>query len=151
MNKIIVRRSTVGWIVFAITGLAGMIYEYVRASHHINGLVIVCFVVFASSVLQLLITAPRVIIDDKGISALALGKRKFLWQEIRSAEFKYINRSGDVITLILHDNTRHQFMLMGVDPSSEQIYAEIIANIREHGVGAASQAEVESEDDDDFT
>jgi len=151
MNKTIARRLTSGWLIGVVFGLAIMVYEYVRANHHINGLVVVGLVVFASSVLQLLITAPRVIIDDEGISALVLGKRKFLWKEIRSVELKRKHRSGDVITLILHDNTLHSFMLFGVDVSSEQVYAEITANIREHGVGAASQPEVESEDDDDFT
>ncbi|CAN5438021.1 hypothetical protein BH10CHL1_BH10CHL1_02980 [soil metagenome] len=134
-----------------MTGLAGMVSEFIHANYHIDGIVVVCFIVFASSVVQLLITAPRVIIDEEGIFALALGKRKFLWKEIRSAEFKYMHRSGDFITLVLHDNTRHRFMLMGVNPSAEEIYAEITANIREHGVSAVTQPEAESEEDDDFT
>ena len=150
MNKIIVRRSIGGWLIGAALGVVIMLSEYVRMNYPFTGIAVVGFVIFISSVIQLLITTPRVIIDDEGISALSLGKRKFFWKDIRSAELKTGYRSGDVITLILYDNTQHSFILSGVNISTEKIYSEITANIREYG-DISNQSATENEEEEAST
>lgn len=153
MDKIIVRRSIGAWLIFAAIALFCIIQGITRLNHHASGGYLLIFIgafVFVAAVIQLLITAPRVIIDDEGISVLVYGKRKIRWEDIRSAEWKDVPRSFPRITLILHDNTRLPFTLSGVNVSSEQVYAEITANISEHRVTTASQPETENEVDEDF-
>jgi hypothetical protein len=147
MNRIIVRRSTGGWLIGVALGLAIMVAEYVRSDYHVNGIAIVGFIVFISSVGQLLITAPRVIIDDEGVSGVWLGNRKIPWEKIRRAELKYVPRGDPVITLILDDNTRRPMILGGVTVPPEEIYSEITAYIREHQPSTAGEVESENEDD----
>ena len=154
MDKLIVRRSTIGWLIFAAIALFGVTQGIVRLNHNTRGgypLVIISGLVFVAAIVQLLITRPRVVIDNEGVSAIVLGRRKFLWKEIRTAELTHKHRSGDVITLILYDNTRYSFMLFGVDVPSEDVYTEIMVNIHNHKVGLANQDEIKSADDNNLS
>lgn len=127
-----------------------MVSEFIHTNYHINGIIVVCSLVFISSLVQLSFTRPRVIIDEEGISAVVLGKRKFLWKEIQRAELMYIHRSGDKITLVLHDKTRHSFTLFGVNVSSDEVYYEINEHIRRYGVNATEQEQTESQADKEW-
>lgn len=146
MNKIIVRRSIVGWLIFAGLGLLIMINEYVSANYHFNGIALLGAAVFIASLVQLLFTKPQVIIDEEGVSAVVLGKRKFLWKEIREAELRHMHRSGYKITLTLHDNSQHSFILFGVNVSAHDVHSMITNNIRKFGCNIAKQSEDQDED-----
>lgn len=119
-------------------------------SHERSGypLILIGTIVLVSSLVQLLFTRPRVVIDDEGIAAVVFGGRKFLWKEIKRAELKYMHRSGDKITLILHDNSHHAFTLFGVNVSADEVYFEIQQRIRKYGRHADEPAEVGVDDDD---
>lgn len=148
MNKIIVRRSTGPWLIPAGVGFAIMVSELIHTNYHINGIVLISAFVFISAVVQLLLTKPRVIIDEEGIAILVY-RKKFLWKEIQKAELQYGHRSGDKITLIFHDNQRLPFTLFGVNLSTEEVYAEILSQIRKQSGNVESQEETWSEDDGD--
>lgn len=150
MNTLVVRPSIVGWLLWAALSLMIMVSEFIHTNYHINGSIVICALVFISSLVQLSFKQPRLIIDEEGISAVVLGKRKFLWKEIQRAELKYIHRSGDKITLVLHDKTRHSFMLFGVDVSSDEVYYEINEHLRKYGVNATEQAQTESQADKEW-
>jgi hypothetical protein len=147
MGKLIVRRSTGGWLIVAAIGLTIMVSEFIHSNYQINGIVCVGFIFVVSAVVQLLLTGPRVIIDAEGISGMWLGNVKIPWEKIQRAELKYVPCGDPVITLILDDNTRRPMILGGVTVPPEEIYSEITAYIREHQTSTADEVENEDEDD----
>ena len=144
MNKKIVRRSTAAWLIAAVFALFCIILGISRISKHTNGgfQYLSAGIVFGLlSLVQLLITAPRIITDDEGITGILVGNVKIPWKKIRDAELKYVPRSSTVITLLLYDNSKRPMMVDGNDASAEEIYSEITWHLRVHGRDAALHAE----------
>jgi hypothetical protein len=101
MDKIIVRRSTVGWLIVMAIALSCIIRGVTRLNHHASGgylLIFTGLIVLASALFQLLMTGPRVIIDEEGISGMWMGNIKIPWEKIQRADLKYVPRSDPVIT-----------------------------------------------------
>jgi xanthosine utilization system XapX-like protein len=144
MNKKIVRRSTGAWLITAAFALFCIILGISRISKHADGgfLYLSSGVVLGLlSLVQLLITAPRIITDDEGITGILVGNVKIPWKEIRDAELKYVVRGDPVITLLLYNNSKRPMILSGNDTSAEEIYSEITWHLRVHGRDAALHTE----------